>query len=238
VIISPSKKFVYIKNHRVAGTSVEVWLSQVCKSNAVITKGSEEAEKLIREGENYERPKNIHVSVLSSWRNFTLQDWVRLITKGRGPTMFEHERISKIRKYYPYADENYFSFCIERNPWAKAVSLYGYWLETGRIEEENYTFRKFIQNCPHSISDWERYANSAGEVLVDYVCRFEELNKELEHICNVIGIKKERLGDLPKIKGTSGTVFTSRYKKYYDQKTKNIVKKYCKREVEHFGYEF
>ena len=69
-----------------------------------------------------------------------------------------------------------------------------------------------------------------GEVIVDIVGRFESLEADSNRISEQIGISKQ----LPHINKTAHT----KYRDYYNDDTRDLVRAIALRDIEMFDYEF
>ena len=229
MIISHRHRFIFIKSRKVAGTSVEVFLSQFCGEQDIITPlGADEA---LRQG--------------MGGRNF----WFS--TPGRGNRLMRYwgEIVGRpsfgYRGYYPHipAKEirrlvgrqiwtDYFKFTIERNPWERQVSLYN-WHYRDRARKPSFDL--FIRSPFHrKVSrNFDIYAID-GEIAADYVCRYETLEGDLASVLREIGIDTKI--NLPRAK--SGHRDEQPWREYYTPRTRDIVGRWYAREIDAFGYSF
>jgi len=132
--------------------------------------------------------------------------------------------------------ESYFSFSFVRNPWDKIVSQYHYnrdWFGMG-----DYTFDEYIRafNKGRKISANNPYllpwiTDNKGNVLVDFIGRFENLQEDFDTVCDKIGTKRQRLPYKNKTKH-------KHYTEYYNDETRAIVAEKYAKDIEYFGYEF
>jgi len=125
-----------------------------------------------------------------------------------------------------------YKISIERNPWARQVSLYNWHYRT---REPKPSFDLFIRSPFHrKISpNFDTYAID-GKVAADQVCRFETLEEDLAFALKQIGIDAEV--ELPRAKSSfrSGRP----WRDYYTPKTRDIVAEWYAREIATFGYSF
>ena len=142
--------------------------------------------------------------------------------------------------------EKYFKFAIVRNPWDKIVSMYRYRKKIGRISK-GLSFKKFIKlidsaKIKHDDGRKHKFftcnqldccVDEDGEVILDYIGRFEKLQKHWKYICRKIG--KNRI--LPHVK-SSKKKKQKGYQTYYDDETKKLVAARFSKDIEYFGYEF
>ncbi|NIO39063.1 MAG: hypothetical protein GTO41_01975 [Burkholderiales bacterium] len=73
-------------------------------------------------------------------------------------------------------------------------------------------------------------AGSSGELLVDFVGRFEYLRQDFQRICQTAGIR----ADLPH----SNSSKHRDYRSYYNRATVNLLKDAFREDVDYFGFEF
>ncbi len=132
---------------------------------------------------------------------------------------------------------SYFSFAIVRNPWDWQVSLYKYMLKKKdhfqhEMIKEMEDFDEYIRwRCREEVVFQKDFiCSDNGELLVDFVGRFEKLNADFQRICDHIGVSTT----LPKM-NVSNTI---PYQKYYDEVTRELVKNTFEPDISLFNYEF
>jgi hypothetical protein len=96
---------------------------------------------------------------------------------------------------------------------------------TGEIEVKPSVFYSFAYNQLEYISD------TNGNLLVDFVGRFESFQKDLLEVSNSLGIE---LKSVPHDNRSPHRHYSS----YYTPETEMIVRERFKRDIEYFGYEF
>jgi len=151
-----------------------------------------------------------------------------------------------IQEYRKLADakhgfENYFKFTIVRNPWDRLLSNYFYKKLNYNNLIQDLSFKKWItnscdrnysfENClsRHTQLDW--IVDENGEVVVDFIGKFENLQEDFDTICDKIGIPRQKLPHKNKSKH-------KHYTEYYDDETRAIVAEKYAKDIEYFGYKF
>jgi len=170
-----------------------------------------------------------------------------------------HEPVSNLVRYSPAEMLTYHVFCVVRNPWARAVSLYHYRKKTTNIQPPHWPSRSDIntlsfrntvlksesqspelaEKCPPSEVPeiaWlepscSAWVNIDGKLAVNQVCRLESIHKD-------IGLIGEKIGcDVPAFPHKNSSQHTH-YSEYYDEETRAIIAKKCKEDIDCFGYAF
>lgn len=148
--------------------------------------------------------------------------------------------------------EDSFKFSFVRNPFDWMVSTYFYIKKAKNHNWHNVTmgmeFPKWLdwyfENHFHTerpygsnkfITLKEFFTDKEGKIIVDFIGKTENLQNDYEFVCQVLGIKKERVQN---INVTIGQLRDSDYQKYYDENSKKLVEKYLGEDLEHFKYRF
>ncbi len=142
--------------------------------------------------------------------------------------------------------DSMFKFAFVRNPWDLQVSsFYHVKRERPHLVEHIKSFEDFLKfkledNRPyHYILDaskepqWYSLTDMKGNLLVDYIGRYERLSEDFEKILNKIGVKKVKLPHKRRAKDRDRD-----YRKYYTDRGAELVEKYFKIDIEKFGYKF
>lgn len=160
----------------------------------------------------------------------------------------------RLRDYYNVFPEStireYYKFAFVRNPWDRLVSTYVFlkkggmtdkdkaWADANLSEYDDFgTFvRKWINpeniyTYIHFIPQFEFVIDKNGESGVDFVGRFENLNRDFETVAQQLGIESE-------LKKVNSSRKDSEYRSFYDDETREIVAKVYARDIEMFNYEF
>lgn len=129
---------------------------------------------------------------------------------------------------------NYFKFCIERNPWDKVVSLY-HWKFKKSAQPPPFT--EYIHSdipCILKQHGSDVYTID-GKVVVDRICRFENLEEELEEIRVLLGLPDKL--ELPRSK-SQFRKNRKNYRDYYSDEDKKRVSELFADEIRRFDYTF
>lgn len=161
-IVSHEHGFVFVRTRKTGGTSTELALSSLCGAKDVITPVCDRDERL------------------------------REQCGGRGPQNFvgtglvNHSPAQRIRDVVGAARwREYFTFCVERCPYEKVVSLY---FHRHRVKP-----RPSIDDFLASGEAWDAlnaplYLDSNGEVLVNRVISYGRLEVELADVLARFGL--------------------------------------------------
>ena len=131
--------------------------------------------------------------------------------------------------------DDYFKFCVVRNPWERAISAYFYKYQTviyagveGLIKE------KFMKE--NELQSMSSYYCIDGDISVDYCTKIETIQEGFNEVCDKLNIPKQGLLKL----NNAGDVLraNTRYVEYYDQEMIDHIGNLYSDDVENFGYNF
>jgi hypothetical protein len=251
MIISHSKKFIFFKPLKVAGSSVEACLAKHCGEEDVLT-GSDI---------DYERQQFDYVSR----NNFD----------ERGKPIFHMHTSPQL--LYSMTDntwDDYFKFTIVRNPWEMTVSYFWwcFYSPTNSVISKCYDasedsinefstitpseedsadalrtkFEQFIEAVGHfntgprgdegfhRVIDWLSRSTCEFYDNADTIIRYETLQEDYEKLCGVISLPKEMLPHLKANQRKSKIHYTD----YYSDWSKIQVKMAFRDVISRFGYSF
>jgi len=225
MIISHSHKFIFIKSHKTAGTSVEAALTEYCSGNDIVTPLLDYSFNRNEKGEWIHRSMNAgdfhqHDDALNIKNNLPAEIW-----------------------------DNYYKFSITRNPWDRAVSFFSW--EKRRdpalipkkrfyhhlgitFDDISQTRKLFSQYIKGSWTNNDRFYLINNQLCVDFIIRYEHLAEDFREVCNVIGIPAK---DLPHLK-TGMRTRKHHYSEYYNEESQTIVAERHKNDIRLFDYEF
>lgn len=137
--------------------------------------------------------------------------------------------------------DSYFKFAFVRNPWDWYVSQH-FWNRRNMVTSRSRPFTNDqIMRTYHYLKSFRAHPDSPtlfqydvlydrGELLVDFVGRYERLKEDFAHVLAQIGISVE----LPWVNRTKHGA----YRAYYTPETRELVGRLYAKDVETFGYEF
>jgi len=129
--------------------------------------------------------------------------------------------------------EGYYSFAFVRNPFAAVVSAWDsnkFKYFDAFVEHEIFTGKEFVARY----TQFAYLTDEAGNLLVDFVGKYENLAQDFYNVVGTIGVP---LMMLPKRNITKDKVHDS-YREYYSPTSRHLVERKYKRDLEFFGYEF
>ncbi|MBM9514820.1 sulfotransferase family 2 domain-containing protein [Desulfogranum marinum] len=223
-MISHKHKCIFIHIPKCAGTSIEKTFGHFEEYSGYY-KQDHRSIRMI---------EPIYSNVFASKENsmeFLKRLWIHI-----KPPSNPRNRYSVSRDQY----ENYFKFTFVRNPWARAYSWYKnvmrdhLHLKKMRISNEIslYDFLERFKNKTALRAQTFWIKNSNGDIPLDYIGRFENLDNDFEKICNLMKIEPLKLPH--ELKGAAN----SSHQDAYDSKTIDLISSIYREEIELFGYSF
>ncbi|WP_439107503.1 hypothetical protein [Congregibacter sp.] len=229
MIISHKHRFIFVKTHKTAGSSLEVALARECAEGDIVSHMED----------------NIASGIP---RNYGPESWIgpaynstKLIRKliGRhspllGAFYYEHMPASRIKTLV--GEEvwgSYFTFCFERNPWDKAVSYY-LWKQHGQGRDMP-GFSEYVDKKPHRLPRDAKLYFEGDDVLVDRVFEFRDLSAALQELRERLGLELPE--PLPREK-TGVAAERKPYREYYDEQSKARIGELFSREIALMNYRF
>ncbi len=222
MIVSHSRRFIFVKSAKTAGTSLEAALSNYCGGDDIVTPLGDYDFNRDETGRWVHRAMNAD--------GFEQHDWGSTIRDKVGSEVWN----------------SYFKFSIARNPWDRVVSLFTWLLRKDRGRNElvkdddpaarlasiRARFTDFVRNGYWHTND--RFYIIDGECCVDYVIRYENLADGTLEVCRRLGIPPI---ELPRLKsGFKPGAF--HYSQYYDAQTEALVAERHAHDIRLFGYRF
>ncbi|MGB5102364.1 MAG: sulfotransferase family 2 domain-containing protein [Steroidobacteraceae bacterium] len=245
MILNHAFQFIFLKTKKTAGTSVEIALSRYCSPGDIVTRlGARDEPK--RTALGYQGPTNYLVP-RAQWTHgdrlrhlcYTPHRWRRTllgkeINMRKEVSYYNHMPALELRGRLPADTWNgYFKFCVERNPWDRAVSAY-FW--ENRNAKHLPDFMAFLRRLQRTdlLSNYSTYAID-GRIAVDRVLRYEALQAGLEQVGRDLGLPGPL--DVPRTKQEFRTDRRP-YAEFYTAESRDFVAAACAAEIEAFGYRF
>lgn len=210
MLISHSRKFIFIHNFKVAGTSVYKTLEEF--TNITFRRS----------------PRRDQLKILTG-----IYPWIF-------SSQFDGHILAKdLRKQLPgKIFQEYYKFGFVRNPWDWQVSQYCFMLKEGPkhhqydIVSKLKSFDEYIDwRVHHDIHfQYEFFYDEDENNLMDFIGRFENLKTDFNHICNIIGVQKELLHE-------NRSRDDNNYLKYYSPNSIKMVEEAFQKDIRIFGYE-
>jgi len=232
VIVSHKHKFIYLKTMKTASTSMEIALSQFLGPDDIITPARPDLESQREQGiggQNY-RLDHPDVPKPNIWRRI-----LRRPERYHHPTVgyYEHMPAWRVRRYLGEDIwDSYYKFSFERNPWDRQVSFYSY---KTRSKDNPEGLAKFLSRKKKAyVANFDIYSID-GEVGVDFVGRYENINQDFAKVVKDIGIKEKiklPLANVSEKKDARG------YRQYYTDATRDLIAEWYAPEIRAFGYKF
>ena len=253
MIISHRHRFIFLHCRKVAGSSITAYLNPFLGPDDLQVGSWKDA---IKNGGRYNRRfymdfvsmkgcgvllKHLAMSVVRLRRvdlNNAHKSLYRNIT-GLKP---EQPLAVELKQYAPEEWNAYFKFCFVRNPYERAVSDYK-WRSRRR---QGVSFSEFLERLadperpdperivPKPRCNWPVYTIDNTPV-VDFMGRFERLETDFRHVCDIIGIPFED-GRFPKAKASPQS--SASYREWYGERERQLVKQVFEKEIDFFGYQF
>jgi hypothetical protein len=157
-----------------------------------------------------------------------LPDWQSSLT--------DHATARQIRDAAPAEFfQTAFKFAVVRNPWDRYVSMFHFLKGHPQLDalgDGGTDFSEFMQS--KAVRGYRRHQHTflvdeRGQLLVDFVAHFEDLQRGFDHVQRVLGIR----GRLPRRNRSHHRDFRS----YYTPRLWKIVARRCREDIRLFGYE-
>ncbi len=168
-----------------------------------------------------------------------------------GNTGGSHRKIKNYKKIFsPATFKKYYKFTFVRNPWDRLVSTF-FFLKNGGLTEKDriwaeenialYTdFDSFVKSwlseeninkSLHFQHQHEFLENEKGEILLDFIGRFETIESDFKIIANTLKIDRT-------LKKSNASRRKEDYRSYYNEETKNRVAEVYAKDIQLFNYQF
>ncbi len=208
MLVSDSHRFIFVHIRKAAGTTIRQHLSPYAIA----------------------RPDSL-------WRKFMSR--ARLTRDYRQEVFRAHEAIGTLeRSMAAELMAGYFKFAFVRNPWDRLVSQYEYILRVPTHSRHRRVsamkdFKDFIRFQARRRDGYqlEYLCDRRGNLAVDFVGRFENLDSDFAQVCRRIGIGYQPLSH-------SNRTEHGDFRDYYDDEGRRLVAHHWAAEIKQFAYSF
>jgi len=222
MIVCHRYRFIFVTTRETGGARTEAALAEFCSDGDIVT-GVPRANGLTQA-----RASTGTGGVASTLHRPV--DWLRLMLRRPQTRHAKHPSAAAIRQLVGESVwSNYFKFCVERDPWDKAVALYD---QRTRGRDPSPTLTEFLAEArSESLSNFSLYTID-GTLAVDRVIRYEHLAAELEAVRNLLNLP----GPIPLPATVKAT--PDHYSGVIGPAERALIDAACAREIELFGYAF
>jgi chondroitin 4-sulfotransferase 11 len=219
MLVSNSYKLVFVHIQKTGGDTISKLLSNsvpdIYRLNTKHGFAADAAKDLEHWGEYFKfafvrNPWDRLVSWYSMIRDAEKLRWYQALSNRRRRSHLRQTRENKLWRYVLDNSSTFEEFIVNC---------------TDEIEVDNGVFYSFTYN------QLEYVADNKGDLLVDFVGRFENLGSDLLKVYDELGIELETIPH-------ENRSVRGHYSSFYTPKTKMIVEERFKRDIEYFGYEF
>ncbi len=232
MIISHKYKFIFIKTRKTAGSSIQIYLSEQCGEGDIVS--------TIDRPERPYRPRN--------YRGFYNPLPELMERNSAGGVMKTLGRFIALKKFQSHIKarevrervpkdiwEGYYKFTVERNPWDKVLSHYHFARKRYDRYATDISFDEYLRTADLPYN-YRKYTDLEGNIMVDRVVHYENLNEELGEVFGQLGVPFE---------GSLGAQEKSHYRKdrrpyqeVYTEEQKSLVAELFSTEIDLLGYKF
>ena len=231
MLISHSHRFVFLKTHKTAGTSLHAMLRPFC----------------VPPNDRTEATRALHISPWGMVSSAT-----RTTSEQYSPhNWYEHSGLEVLRTYMPIAFHTYHKIAVVRHPYDKVVSAYLFdkWnyeqsharaiLQPEKLGDIPANIHRYVTKSERSWTmrhDRELFF-AGGQFRIDSIIRFESLEKDLQTLSDCLGLGLDIAKALPLKKRIVQEEVRQRYRQLITPETKAAIDEYYDWYFKQFGYE-
>jgi hypothetical protein len=226
-IVCDSRKFIFLKSRKTAGTSLELWLAPNLDPKAdLISTGHELKEHHHRIWKRFDRPSTKALHALRRVTTFA-------------PIFRQHMSAAEVRRFAGRRRwRDYSKISIVRNPWDRTLSLWRWRQHTSGTSISLGDFVSAMEKGGNHAREmgayrWDNWVYYAigNDVVLDHVIKYESLETDARAVFERFGISG---GDLPRAK--SGIRKPSDGLNLLTSELVDRIAVLHAREIETFGY--
>lgn len=161
----------------------------------------------------------------------------------------DHRTAQFLAKKFPNRWQNYFKFCVVRNPWDKMVSMYhhrsqNFW-KRKRWDTKHFqpggkydTFDKWL-NCiakgyhkyaQRNVTSQIKWIQVGGNIEMDHIIYYDNYTEQVNNLLSWLNID----ASIEVINNSN----RSNYREYYTKQTKQLIADWFKQDIETFNFKF
>ncbi len=206
MLISDSHQFIFVHIRKAAGSSIRDTLEPL---------------SIVKPTDTWSKIKSRFLKTEKDYKKYAFR---------------QHDDINSAKRVMPpELFESYFKFAFVRNPWDRLVSEYefirrrpnhGRHSKVMKMGFEKYIVYQSKRFDAHQIN---MLADKNGNLLMDFIGKFENLHDDWNRITDKLGIENKELTHRKK-------AGIKDYNSYYTDESRALVSELWKRDIESFGY--
>ena len=232
MIVTHKHKFIYIKTMKTASSSIETALSGILGEEDIITPARTDLQDQRLENRQAQNYRLDHPEVP---KRPLIKRLLRRPERYYHPSIgyYEHMPAWRVKTYLGDSTWNeYYKFSFERNPWDRQVSFFHY---KNRDKTNPASFETFLAKPQKSyVENYDLYSID-DEIALDFIGKYENLEDDFKCVMGKLGIDKEVILPFANV-GKKSTAKS--YRDYYDDKSRQLIADWYRREIKYFDYEF
>lgn len=169
MIVSHKHKFIFIKTVKTAGTSIEVDLNKVLGEADIAT------------------------PIFPLLEGHKAQNYIVTSEAGGSIECRNHMSAREVKSIVGASVwEEYFKFCVEREPVSKVISHYSMLINSPdhNHNTKDLTFEEYVYKGEFPV-DTSKYTDENGSLMVDRILRYEDLDRDLMAVAGELGFTLE-----------------------------------------------
>lgn len=232
MIVSHSRRFIFLKPMKVAGTSLEIALSKYCGPGDILTPFGQ-TDEAKRAALGYQQACNYRLP----YGELGAKGWLRLLWHRQRPRrIFSHATAAEVRALVGATVwDSYTKLSVVRNPYDYAISRYYWEARLGPLPP----FRQWLLETPEILLTNRRITHIDGHNQADVMIRYEALAEDLATASRQLGLDGNLWDDLQTIRTKTTTrPRGDRAEASFDdfEDGQRLVQMLCREDIDTYGY--